>query len=125
MVDWMFYPYFPAVNERGVLPEVPLPVDYLERVQLFYEQGRREGVDAYAEKMKRAMEQLRLSADYLRLRWDKREGLTNINIGIQGGFDLVMDMRRPHFLEHNLGTASSFICGAIAQYYVRELLKTK
>ena len=56
------------------------------------------------------------------LKWDQNRGLEHIAVGASGGLDL---NDRNQFQEHNLGTETSLITGAIAINYVHELLKMR
>lgn len=111
------YPNFIVDQERGLIPNIKLPEDYLERVLLFYKQARKQNV----LEIVRTLNKLE---DSILLKWDDKKGLTSISIGLAGGLDLNED-GIPSFQEHNLYTSKSLIAGAIAQQYVDELLKTK
>lgn len=120
----MFYPTMELNPERGMIPNVHLPLDYLARVKRFYEQGRREVVEVCCEETKRVLEGSFMQGFpwEIMLRWDEERGLTNV--GIHGaGLDLTDD-GWPHFQEHNLGGLKSVAALIVAQRYVSELMKS-
>ncbi|MBU4086941.1 MAG: hypothetical protein KKB21_05190, partial [Nanoarchaeota archaeon] len=95
------------------------------RVQRFYEQGRRGDIEEYVTELEKmlAQESLVNSSPEIKLKWDKELGLTNISIGVHGGFDLVDD-GNPQFQEHNLSTGNGGIAAYISTKYISELLKS-
>lgn len=119
----MFYPSFIISPNRGIIPHIPLPRNYLELVPKFYQQGRKEDVERYLAKVEEMLKQRSLVMD-IRLSWREKQGLTNISVGTHGGLDL-SESRRPCFEEHNLGWTNGIIAGAIAMNYVSELLKSE
>lgn len=122
---WMIYPTFLVSSEKGIIPNIPLPADYKERVPKFYKKGRKKIVEEYVDGLERMLARSKLTeAPEIRLRWDQNLGLTNISIGVHGGLDLNDDYL-PHFQEHNLGGEYGFFAAFIAMQYVSELLKSK
>lgn len=117
----MFYPTFEFIENRGWFPNITLPKDFEKLVPHFYEKGRKTTIEEYAklveDRFGRHLE--------IRLRWNDKKGLTNINIGPSGGLDLTDNLGYPHFAEHNLGTNTSITSGMIAMKYISELLKSK
>ena len=122
----MIYPTFQIIEGRAsIIPRINLPKDYLQRVKLFYEQGRRQVVEAYSSELERFFTEtspIRVSPE-IRLQWGALKGLTNISIGCGAGFDL-NDDGWPSFQEHNLDGRKAIIAASIATKYVSELLKT-
>ncbi|MDP3987048.1 MAG: hypothetical protein Q8P81_02370 [Nanoarchaeota archaeon] len=116
------YPHFGYVENRGhIFPEIDLPSDYLELVPIFYEQGGREKIEDLARNLESGLEDI-FGKTEIKLKWDHEKGLTNISLGPSGGFDLNQYGR---FQEHNLGTKTSLMAGAIVMNYVYELLRSR
>ena len=125
---YMLYPHF-QLHERDrdwtVSPVLNLPQDYEERVPMFYQQGRRRFVEDYTDKWRKLCEMGNLGVTDLRLNWDKKLCLRNINLSTHAGLDLNTRDSFPHFQEHNLGISNAFVGAAIAIKYISELLKSK
>ena len=115
-MDFMLYPTFEIVDNRGIIPSIRLPREYLEIIPKFYEQGRKEDVEEHTKSLQE------LSNTKIRLQWDEKKGLTNISIGT-AGLDL-NEYGWPSFQEHNLGGNYSLYTGSIAMKYISEMLKT-
>ena len=122
-MNWMTYPTFTIVRDKGLIPNIHLPEDYKERVRKFYDQGRKEEVEQYKSELEKLLRDGENSMG-IRLRWDEQKGLTNIGVGIHGGLDLLDLYGEASFQEHNLGWTNGFIAAAIATKYVSELLKS-
>jgi hypothetical protein len=120
------YPTFQIIEGIGIIPRVLLPPDFKKLVPLFYKQGRKSRVERYANDLMKMMNAKSWTGGLLdiNLQWDNEKGLTNISVGIQGGYDLVED-GFPCFQEHNLGGENGYAAGFIAMQYVSELLKSK
>ena len=118
--DFMFYPSF-SVGER-VTPEVPLPRDYQTLLKRFYEQDRKKEIEYFVCELRKVSSDIEI-----RLKWDEKNilGLTNISLGVHGGFDLQVEERIAYFQEHNLHGRTSYLAVAIALNYVRELVKCR
>lgn len=117
----MPYPFFIYAEHRGaVFTWIELPENYQEVILNFYQKGGREEIEEFARSLDRSLEDIFGKPD-IRLNWDDQRGLVNISIGVNGGMDLDSECRR--FVEHNLGSRTSLITGAIAINYVSELLK--
>ncbi len=121
----LVYPTFQVFGGRGIFPNVWVPSDFLDRVPRFYEQGRREDVEKYAQDLGKMLSEGKISGGFpdIMLQWDEKRGLVNISVGIHGGFDLTNE-DWPHFQEHNLGGENGYAAGFIAMEYVSELLKS-
>ncbi len=118
-MDPSVYPTFQFVEHRGqVFPDIPLPADYKGLLQAFYAAEGIKKVERFASELERSLEG-GFNAHDIRLQWREAEGLTNIQVGASGGLDLNRD---GVFQEHNLGTLTSLIAGAIAIKYVKLLL---
>ncbi len=118
----MLYPTFEFVESRGQwFPNIHLPKDYRQLVPEFYRQGRKDTVTRYAKTVEETVLKNELE---IKLKWDEKEGLTNISVGPSGGFDLSDESGFPHFSEHNLGTRTSLASGLVTMKYVSELLKS-
>jgi hypothetical protein len=124
---YMYYPQLSFLADGRAIPSVPLPPDYLERIPLFYQQGRRKIVEDYVTKAGVYIQNRRIvkSAPDIRLNWNEKTGLTNISMGAHGGFDLNDDRTIAKFQEHNLGGDDGIIAMTIAMAYVIELLKSR
>lgn len=120
----MFYPTLELHDEKGLVPNINLPLDYEARVKRFYEQGRKTEIEDYSRRLQQKMNSQSLLGFpwEIILAWDDRKGLTTIKIGT-GGFDLVTD-GWPHFSEHNLGGNKSMAAFFLATKYVSELIKS-
>jgi len=117
----MLYPTFEFIENRGWFPNINLPENYKELVPNFYKQKRKNTVEKYAK----MVEEKFIGKLEIKLKWDKEEGLTNIDIGgIGAGLDL-SEQFSPHFCEHNLNTKTSLMTGMIAMKYISELYKSK
>ena len=122
-MDFMLYPTFEFVESRGHwFPSINLPQNYEELIPNFYKEGRKDTLMEYAKLVEKTLGEGKLE---IRLHWDDKEGLRNINIGYQGGLDLIENLGFPHFCEHNLATETSIASGMIAMKYISELLKSK
>jgi hypothetical protein len=122
-MDFMEYPTFEFVKpERGWFPVINLPENYKELIPNFYKEGRKETIIKYAKLIEETLNNGNLE---IRLRWDEKKGLRNINIGFAAGLDLTENFAHPHFLEHNLETQTSIATGMIAMKYISELLKSQ
>lgn len=122
-MDFMLYPTFEFIEDRGHwFPNIALPIDYKTLVPNFYKEGRKEVITEYAKLVEKTLGEEKLE---IRLHWDDKEGLRNINIGYQGGLDLIENLGFPHFAEHNLATETSIASGIIAMKYISELLKSR
>lgn len=122
-MDSILYPYFQIIEQRGqLIPSINLPENYKELVKTFYAEKGRESIEKYVEDLKRIIKGSSLETD-INLQWDKETGLRNISVGPSGGLDL-NEGGWPSFQEHNLGTKTSFVAGAVAQKYISELLKS-
>jgi hypothetical protein len=120
-MDFMLYPTFGFNTlEEQWFANVYLPLNYKRLVKKFYTQGRKENIIKYARLVEEKLIGKKLE---IRLLWENKLGLTNIDIGLQGGLDLVEE-GFPHFCGHNLGTNTSIACGMITMKYVSELLKS-
>ncbi|HLC54496.1 MAG TPA: hypothetical protein VJK07_02585 [Candidatus Nanoarchaeia archaeon] len=116
------YPVFRWIEHRGVfIPDVPLPRNYKDLVPAFYAAGGREKVEEYAKTLESSLAS-GFNAHAIRLKWDDVRGLSNIGVGMQGGLDL---NKRGDFQEHNLGTITGFLSGAVAMRYVALLINPK
>lgn len=120
-MDFMLYPTFTICDWR-IIPNINLPENYQKLILNFYEQNRKKEIEKYAKKIHEKYTGKRLE---IKLKWDSKKGLTNINIGFQGGLDLSEQLGYPHFAEHNLTTETSIATGMIAMKYISELLKSK
>jgi len=115
------YPHFLFVEPRGqIFPGISLPADYRERMPSFYSRSGREWLETFAKQLENGSEGI-LGKPDIRLQWDDQRGLVNISIGPSGGLDL---NEWDRFQEHNLGTSTSLITGAIVINYVYELLRS-
>jgi len=125
MPIWMLYPTFVIVEERGIIPSVNLPQNYKNLVKRFNEQERRIEIEEYVKSLEDmlAKSNITQTSPQIFLKWDNDLGLTNISIGIHGGFDL-NDDEVPHFQEHNLGGENGLVAACIATKYVSELLQS-
>ncbi|MAG02030.1 hypothetical protein CMI42_01725 [Candidatus Pacearchaeota archaeon] len=124
-MDFMLYPTFEIVEGRGLIPNVRLPRNYKELVPRFYDQDRRKEIEEYARMLEEtSMGGILVKSPEIRLQWEDKRGLTNISIGVSGGFDL-NESGWPSFQEHNLGTNTSLMGGSIAMKYVSELMKSR
>ncbi|MCL5018727.1 MAG: hypothetical protein M1416_03120 [Candidatus Pacearchaeota archaeon] len=119
-MDFMLYPTFEFIENRGWFPWINLPEDYKGLVPEFYKQERKNTIEKYAK----MVEERFIGRLEIRLQWDKEEGLTNINVGFGAGLDLNKQIA-PHFCEHNLNTTTSLMTGMIAMKYISELYKSK
>lgn len=123
-MDSLIYPTFEIIEQRGALiPDISLPDNYLELIQMFYSQGRKNDIEDYAKGLEHIIKETQLEID-IRLKWDDRLGLKNISNGYSG-LDLDESWSPPSFKEHNLGTISGFVLGAVAIKYVSELIKSQ
>ena len=86
----------------------------------FYDNGGKERVETFARNLDNSLDGI-LGKPDIKLKWDEKRGLVNISIGPSGGLDLSDSGH--HFQEHNLGSQTSLITGAIATNYISELLK--
>ncbi len=121
---YMLYPTFIIHEERGLIPNLYLPINFKEDyIPRFNEKKKKEVVEKYSADLERVLHQTNLKTD-IKLQWDKLTGLTNISLGIHGGLDLDLD-DIPCFREHNLGIYNSFVGAAIAMKYISDLLKCK
>jgi hypothetical protein len=119
------YPTFQIIEGRGIIPRVLLPPDFLQRIPVFYKQGRKSRVERYVDDLRKMMSAGKLTGEFpeINLQWDDEKGLVNISLGSQGGYDLT-DEGLPSFQEHNLGGEIAYAAGFIAMQYVSELLKS-
>jgi len=114
------YPFFIFVEERGqAFPMIMLPENYQRLIPKFYEHGGKDIIDAFARNLNNGLEGIFGKPD-IKLRWDEKRGLVHISIGPSGGLDLSDSGH--DFQEHNLGSQTSLVAGAIAINYIRELL---
>lgn len=126
-MEFMEYPTFEFGDGR-IIPSVRLPRDYLERVPIFYGQGRKEDVVGYVQELKKHLiycnliNGLNLFDVKSDLVWDDKKGLTTIRMGHSGGLDLD-EHGWVSFAEHNLGGIRSIFAGVVATKYVSELWK--
>ncbi len=120
----IFYPRFIASKQRGIIPHIPLPRNYLELVPKFREQRRKEEIDRYQSEIEEILSQRNIVLP-ISLTWNEKHGLTNISVGSNGGLDLSESRTRPCFEEHNLGWTNGFIAASIATKYVSELLMSE
>jgi hypothetical protein len=115
------YPFYLFNKIRGqVFPVIMLPEEYQELIPKFYEKGGRERIEDFAKILDNSLEGIFGKPD-IKLRWDEKKGLVHISIGPSGGLDL--SDSEHYFQEHNLGSQTSLIAGAIATNYIHELLK--
>jgi hypothetical protein len=122
-IDWdMIYPTFLLVSDRGLIPNINLPRNYLAIIPLFYENNGKEIVETYVSELKKEIKGTRLD-NQIKLDWDDKKGLYYINVGTDGGLDL-KTQGWPGFAEHNLGPYNGFIAGIVAMKYVSELIKS-
>lgn len=113
------YPSFQWVEQRGaIFLNARLPKNYQERVPEFYKSGGKEKLEELAKNISESMEDI-LGILGIKLRWDNQKGLAGISIGPSGAIYL----ERFSFTEHNLGTKTSLMAGAIIINYIHELLK--
>lgn len=117
----MIYPTFSISQNRGVIPDIPLPVNYKELVKEFYKFEGKKEVERYKDGLVKSLNNLEKPID-IELDWDNELGLAHIGVGIHGGLDL-NDSVLPNFQEHNLGGLNSLYAAAIATKYISELLK--
>jgi len=114
------YPHFIYAEHKGqIFANISLPENFLDLIPKFYSSGGKEMIGEFARRLNDGMENLFGKPDII-LKWDKNKGLEHITVGASGGLDL---NDRNQFEEHNLGTETSLITGAIAINYVHELLK--
>lgn len=116
----IIYPTFEIVEDRGFIPKIYLPRNYLELVKGFYENGGKAEVEHYVRNLKDMLSQSSFFSGSVRLNWCDKRGLVNISLGM-AGLDL-NERGLPNFQEHNLGGYNSFIAGSIAMKYASELL---
>ncbi len=121
-MEFMLYPTFEFIKNRGLFPNITLPENYKSFVPNFYKQRRKDIIEKYSKSIEETLAKRDLG---IKLKWDNEKGLTNISIGFQGGLDLSEQFHYPHFAEHNLGTETSIISGIIAMKYISELLKSQ
>jgi hypothetical protein len=127
-MDFMLYPTFGFSADGRIFVDVPLPRDYLDLVPLFYAQERREETLYYVDVLNEHLKYCGINVHVdpeCDLIWDKTKGLEIIKIRPSGGLDLEDRGGLPHFAEHNLGGTRTFVAGAIATKYVKELLKSR
>ena len=116
------YPHFIYAKDRGqIFANISLPENFLDLVLKFYSSGGKEMIEEFARHLDDGMENIFGKPDIM-LKWDQNRGLEHIAVGASGGLDL---NDRNQFQEHNLGTETSLITGAIAINYVHELLKMR
>jgi hypothetical protein len=113
------YPRFELtfVRSGGIIPLVSLPKDYRSLLPIFYDSAGKERVIDFTKGLgSRTSKEILLS-------WDLHDGLTSISMS-NCGLDL---NERDEFQEHNLNyqPLNCFICGAVAQKYVYELLRVR
>ncbi len=119
-MDFMMYPTFEYFEDRGWLPRINLPENYLELVPKFYERGGQFKIEKYTKDINE-----KFVGDFdIHLKWDDKKGLRNIDFGNKG-LDLTENFGSPHFCEHNLDTRTSIVSGMIAMKYISELYKYK
>ena len=112
------YPSFSWIEQRGALfLNAQLPSDYETRIQKFYESGGKKDLEKLAENISNSMQDV-FGKTEIRLKWNKTKGLTDISIDPSGG----MHLERFSFVEHNLGTKTSLMSGAIIINYIKRLL---
>ena len=114
------YPEYLFIEQRGqIVPMISLPEGYYKLISKFYERGGKERIKNFAGALNNSLESIFGKLD-IRLKWDERRGLINISIGTSGGLGLSDNGH--YFQEHNLGSQTSLITGAIATNYIHELL---
>ncbi len=89
-IDSLLYPYIENIDGRFI-PVVRLPIDYKEKVKIFYKENGRDKLEGYAMSLSDQIE--------IRLNWDEIVGLKNISL-LSSGLDLDEKMFR--FTEHNV-----------------------
>ena len=120
----MVYPRFSLIDSRGMIPHLRLPRNYRELLPLFYQQERKEEITRYCLSLAELLKESPFSAWVpVRLNWDNTRGLISICVGTSAGLDL-SECGWPSFQEHNLGTMSGIVAGAVALEYICELLKS-
>ncbi|MFA5070983.1 MAG: hypothetical protein WC511_01265 [Candidatus Pacearchaeota archaeon] len=120
-MDEITYPSFQWVEPRGAFfLNAQLPRNYEKIIPKFYESNGKEKLEDIANKISNSMETV-FGKDEIKLQWDETKGLTQISIGLSGGAYL----ERYSFIEHNLGTKTTFMTGAIIINYINELLNLK
>lgn len=124
MIDFMHYPVFNIFEDSGILPDIRLPEDFLDLVPRFYDQGRKKDVEDYKDTLLKMIKGSPFETE-IRLRWDEKLGLKNINIGSGSGLDLSIEGNWATFEVHNIGTYNGLSGGFIAMKYVFELLKSR
>ncbi len=112
------YPSFIWSEQRGALFfNAQLPKDYRTRIQGFYQSGGKKYLEELAENVSVSMEDI-FGRINIKLQWDNEDGLTGISIDPSGGVYL----KKLSFVEHNLGTKTSLMTGAIIINYIKKLL---
>ena len=117
----ILYPTFEIIENKGILPHIHLPRNFKELVPKFYQEKIKEILEDYAGNLENFLKETPFNSS-IKLQWNKKNGLTNINVG-SAGLDL-SQIGIPKFVEHNLGTYNAIPAGIIAMKYVSELLKS-
>ena len=97
-MDYRLYPTFIIAEHKGIIPNIPVPEDYKERISEFYKKKGKEKIEDYVTGLEKYMKSFGVVD--IRLNWDL-----------------------PWFQEHNLGGLNGFMAACIATKYVSELLK--
>ena len=118
-MDFMrYWPSLTYVENRGFIPNIDPPKNWRTGIEDFYKNHGKEKIEKDAQRFSESLETITGKPE-ISLRWDKKDGLDGIGIGMQQGLYL----ENGKWQEHNLGTRSSLIATGILLNYYDELSK--